>query len=201
VTGSGFKAGAKKPVLIMDGVALTMKDLEDDVAVFVVVALLDTVSRDIEMHFDDGLAEGYNTALNYLYFGQKLYSVSPSIGSAGGTKLTLKTAAIGANTNIDGWRIEARINKSWKTICRDFTFVRYGELTCTTTAMQVSARSPIRIRRAASGGSKLWCNNEGGYDDNCRFQQIDSEMTPVVNKIEIKGHPDNSITFEGTGFS
>jgi hypothetical protein len=65
--------------------------------------------------------------------------------------------------------------------------------------MQVPASSPLRLK-SASGG-KLWCDNEDSYDNNCRFQQIDSEMTPVVMKATVLGNPDNKIRFEGSNFS
>ena len=87
----------------MDGVELTLMSVEDDVAKFLLVEVNDYRTRNIEMYFDDGLPQGYDTVLYELYFGQKLYSVQPSIGSAGGTKLTISTAAIGADTDLTGW--------------------------------------------------------------------------------------------------
>lgn len=88
----------------IDGVELTLLSVKDDEAKFELVGVLDKYTNDIDMYFDDGLPEGYNTA-NELWFGQKLYSVQPSIGSAGGTKLTLSTAAIGAKTDLKGWTL------------------------------------------------------------------------------------------------
>jgi hypothetical protein len=83
--------------------------------------------------------------MTQLWFGQWLYSVQPSVGSIGGTKLTLSIAAVGANTDISGWVLQARskIGGKWKwyPICDDFTFVSYGTLTCITKAMKVPARS------------------------------------------------------------
>ena len=89
----------------MDGVELNMLSLEDDIATFEVVELLDTFTSWIEMYFEDGLAIGYPTELSHENFDKRLYSISPSIGSAGGTKLTLSTAAIGVNTNLDGYKL------------------------------------------------------------------------------------------------
>lgn len=58
-----------------------------------------------------------------------------------------------------------------------------------------------RIRILRGDGHGTYCQNDVDFDSNCRFQQIDSEMTPIVNKVEIMGHPDNKITFDGSGFS
>jgi hypothetical protein len=91
-------------MMTIDGVELTLLSVQYDVAKFELVGVLDKYTNDIDMYFDDGLPQGYNTA-NQLWFGQKLYSVQPSIGSAGGTKLTISTAAIGAKTDLTGWTL------------------------------------------------------------------------------------------------
>jgi hypothetical protein len=175
VTGTGFKAGDKEPVMTIDGVELTLLTLEDEVATFLLVSVLDKHTANIEIQFEDGLPQGYNTVMTQLWFGQKLYSVQPSVGSAGGTKLTLSLAAVGSNTDLSDWVLQARskINGKWTwyKICDDFTFVSYGTLTCITKAMQVPARSSLRIKPKSG---KIWCNNNESYDDNCRFQQLDS---------------------------
>jgi hypothetical protein len=65
--------------------------------------------------------------------------------------------------------------------------------------MQVPKKSPIRLN--PSKGGKIWCKNEDNFDNNCRYQQINSEMTPVVSKATVLGNPDNKIRFEGSNFS
>jgi hypothetical protein len=149
-------------------VELQVLSVDDDIIKFVLVEVLDRTTRDIELYFDDGLPKGYDTVLTQLWFGQQVYSIGPAVGSAGGTLLTIKTAAgIGANTDVSGWRLEARIKKQWTPICDDITFVTYGTLTCTTYAMEVPL-SNLRVK--LSGGGKIYCANEADWAGNCRFQ-------------------------------
>jgi hypothetical protein len=199
VEGSGFLATSSGVKMTIDDVELELlHPVEDDIIKFVLVEVLDRKTSNIEIYFDDGLPKGYNKVLTQLWFGQQIYSIGPGVGSAGGTVMTIKTASgIGANTDVSGWKLEARINRKWTRICDDITFVTYGTLTCTTRAMEVP---PSNLRVKVSGGGKIGCVNDADYNGNCRFQQLSTAMTPVVTKATIYGSPTNRIKFEGSGF-
>jgi hypothetical protein len=95
VKGTGLDTGASGSLkMSIDGVEQTLESVQSNEAKFILTGVNDKQTKNVVLISEDGYPEGYNTA-NQLYFGQKLYSVQPSIGSAGGTKLILSTAAIG----------------------------------------------------------------------------------------------------------
>jgi hypothetical protein len=185
--------------MTVDGVAMTLlSPLENNEARFAVNGILDKSSDNLELYFNEGLPQGYKSVIEEatLELSPQVFKVTPNTGSAGGTKITLSTAAIGTETDLTGAIVQAEIESTWTKICNDLTLEQYGTLTCTTTAMKVSDR---KVRIAFSDGNTSECVNDDA--SLCIFKQESSANTPVVTKATVSGNPPNMMRFEGTGFT
>ena len=95
--------------------------------------------RDIVIYFSDGLASGYG-GIGRLSFRPRLYEVSPAIGSAGGTLVTVTGSGFGVDDDPATWPLQGRIGGRWVDLCTEAKIVAPGKLTCLTKAMEMRPR-------------------------------------------------------------
>ena len=136
LTGEGLDSNADV-AFIADDIPLVLQERSDTQLKFALEKSLDRYSTNLSLEFSDGLPSGHWNIIGNrkLWLSPRIYSVEPNYGSAGGTKLTIKGSAFGANMDTSEWIIEGKNGSNvWETICDEVTIVEYGVLTCTTIA-------------------------------------------------------------------
>jgi len=94
----------------------------------------------VEVFTQDGYPEGA-TSLPYLLLTPSLLSISPLVGSAGGSKVVVKGSGFGLETKglnlFDG--------KTNKLVCSKVKVVSYGVFTCLTVPGVISDGTGIKL--------------------------------------------------------
>jgi hypothetical protein len=100
VIGTGFTSGSvANASLIIDGNEQTLVSVDSDTLVtFAISNVSQAATSSIIFYFEDGLPEGYRS-LTPLTLTPTWASVSPSVGSMGGTLLTVIAPGVGTKTS------------------------------------------------------------------------------------------------------
>ena len=97
MTGTGFGSDTSAVQLWIDGVQQKTETVASTTATFTVTHLDHESANKVDIYFADGLPDGY-TSFKTLTVTPNLVSITPSTGSAGGTKLRVTGTGFGKNT-------------------------------------------------------------------------------------------------------
>ena len=139
VAGTGFTAGdVANTELWIDGMKQTTIDVQATTATFTLVDAMDRSSNDVKVYFGEGTPTG---AISQQIFTPALISVSPAVGSSGGTRLTVTGVGFGPNTeNINLYHVQ-----SSQQICKDVEITGYGTFICQTIAVDIASTDDLML--------------------------------------------------------
>lgn len=124
VAGTGFTLGdVANTELWIDGKKQSTVDVQATTATFSLIDAMDTSSSDIKVYFAEGSPSG---SIAQQMFTPALISISPAVGSSGGSRLTVTGVGFGPNTeNLNLYHVE-----SSQEICFDVEVTGYGTFIC-----------------------------------------------------------------------
>jgi hypothetical protein len=104
VEGSGFGTSTVGARMFIDNVQTETLSVEDTTARFKVKGILHRQSTNLELYFEEGLPKGYDTEIESqtLWAGFRMYRIEPSVGSLGGTRVTVSASCYGADVDLTG---------------------------------------------------------------------------------------------------
>ena len=183
--GTGFGTDADSIELYIDGERQTSLTAADTVATFTLDSILDESSSDVRVYFADGLPTGYQDVSSITVY-PTLLSISPSVGSFGGTLITVTGVGFGVNTGDINILHEATNEE----ICEETNILGYGQFTCLTKSMEIAATDNLIL--VTSTGSYT-CGNTLAPEE-CGFEQAEA-TSPTISGASIT----SSSTIEVTG--
>jgi len=141
------------------------------------------------IYWKAGIGKG-NDKLTQQVLEPKLVSVSPKVGSSGGTLITLNVQGVGFMTQ----GLEIVDSSTDLSICQEVKIVKYATVECLTNAAEIPAGTALALKFE---GNKLPCANANAAE--CQYTQTTaSGKTPVVTSITYDS--DTGLTIKGTGF-
>lgn len=161
---------------------VTTSVADTSTAVFTITNVLNTSSPLVQVFTSAGLPQGWNNVKS-LTWTPSFLSISPDVGSQGGTLVTVTGTGFGVNTTGLGLKESGGAN-----LCTEVNVTGYGTFTCLTAAMAVTSVS--MTHNAVS----YTCTNNGSL--NCGFVQ-DVSSSPQVSSATLSGL---DISFAGTNF-
>ena len=118
--------------------------------------------------------------------------VSPSIGSSGGTLVTVSGVGFGLDQNKDSgvnlYHVQSDTN-----LCSTVEVTDYGTFTCQTIATEISDTDELKL---VIESTKYECTNTASPSD-CNLSQIKAS-SPVLTSVALSGS--SEIIFQGTNF-
>jgi hypothetical protein len=137
VAGTGFPVGdVANTELWIEGIKQETVDVQATSATFEVTDVPSNFSSDIKFYTAEGLPTG---EIAYQYFTPALVSVTPQIGSSGGTLLTVR--GVGFGTATAGLNLYHVV--SGQNICSSVEVIAYGTFTCQTIAVTIAGADEL----------------------------------------------------------
>ena len=126
--------------MTIDGVEATTVNITETEVNFKVNGMRARTSPNLELYFEEGLPKGYDEWIESksLYAGFRMTGIEPafgsgSVGSMGGTKLTITAPCYGEDVDLTDVTVQSKhSNPDYDDICRDLQFIEYGKLSCIT---------------------------------------------------------------------
>ena len=127
--------------MTIDGVEATTVNITETEVNFKVNGMRARTSPNLELYFEEGLPKGYDEWIESksLYAGFRMTGIEPafgsgSVGSMGGTKLTITAPCYGEDVDLTGVEVQAQLcgGCEYEPICQDLQFIEYGKLSCIT---------------------------------------------------------------------
>jgi len=143
----------------------------------------------MKMYFDVGVPYGRDIVSASLTLEPKLVSVSPNVGSAGGTLITAKVAGLGKKQlNVD--IVNAVDDVS---ICSKVTIEEYGKVQCLTKIESIPTGTELKVK---IGDVFYSCSNTD--TTKCVYEQLLDAAFPIVTALAKSA--EDKIDFTGTDF-
>jgi hypothetical protein len=116
----------------------------------------------------------------------KLVSVSPNVGSIGGSLIIARLEGLGPlnDTSQEYWNAHGGTLYNTVTgddICKNVIVTSYGDVECITLPGVIDAGTPIGARSFESDVS-LECSNSD--PTLCQYEQLESDTYPVITSID-----------------
>lgn len=156
----------------------------------------------MNVYFDVGLPKGFDTVVRTKTFDlePRLISVTPNVGSIGGSVLVARVEGLGplSNTSSAYWALHGGTlvdNVSGTDICTKVKVRGYGEIECTTTPGVINASTVIGAKSFESNSHTACENTDATL---CTYEQLVGGTFPVVTSLSdtVPGQ----IVFTGTNF-
>lgn len=149
----------------------------------------------MNIYFDVGFPAGYDLVQNYTFIlSPKLISVSPNVGSDGGSLLVAQLEGIGEmnGTTHSGTLIDTSTNNS---ICQTFKVRSYGVVECLTMPGVITNGTVIGAKSYQTY-EQATCNNTD--ESLCQYEQLSNSSFPAVTNLS--NSDSSTIVFTGTNF-
>ena len=156
------------------------------------------------VYFDVGLPEGYNTVIVGKTFTlePRLVSVSPNVGSVGGSVLMAKIEGLGPllNTSDAYWKLHGGTlvdNSNGADLCESVVVYNYSNIACTTKPGVVTNGTLIGAKSFESNSIQA-CNDTATNGTACLYEALTTGTFPTVTSIS--NTVSGQIVFTGTNF-
>ena len=102
--------------------------------------LKQTYTSDVKIYFADGIPSGASSIFG-ANFTPTLISLSPNVGSAGGSTIEVTGSGFGLETpNLNLWHTPTN-----QLLCSEVTQLSYGKFLCKTLAIEISSADTINL--------------------------------------------------------
>jgi hypothetical protein len=192
LTGTSFGASLTNTKVIIDGFEQTVVDASDTQVKVQITKILNTTTLNTKFYLPVGIPDG-TTDLKMstgLFFNPILLSVSPNIGSPGGSLIQAVVKGVGINTK--GLSLFTTVNGADVDICISAQVVSYGVLQCLTKALAV-VDAPLKVKFI---GSTTAFTCQGSAANSCNYQT--STTMPTVSAVSMTSS--TSLQIAGAGF-
>jgi hypothetical protein len=136
------------------------------------------------LYWDIGLGLGNNIVGGAVALEPRVVSVSPNVGSEGGSLITLNVQGVGKATQ--GLDV---VDAAGNSVCQSLKIANYGQVLCLTKAQAINSQLSVTL-----GGTQYNCANS---DTNQCAYATNSDST--VSSVQIVG--DNKIVFQGSNLN
>ena len=145
LTGTGFGASVTNTKVLIDDFEQTVLEASDTEVKVKITNILNTMTLNTKIYLPVGIPDGTTnlTITTGLTLDPQLLSVSPSVGSAGGSLITAVVKGVGINTK--GLSLFTTVNGADVDICASVQVVAYGIVRCKTKVLTV-ADGPLKVK-------------------------------------------------------
>jgi len=201
VNGTGFTGTTDTTELHVNGRKQTTVSLNGTQAVFRIVDIDGWTLSNINLYFDVGLPQGYDTVIEGKTFtlGPKMTSITSNAGSLGGSIIIAQVEGVGplSDSSSANWAangVDLVDSTSQSSICQSVKLTSYGVVECTTITGVINSATI-----AAKSLKDQTVENCSNTDTTlCTYQQLDDNSFPDV--VSVASSVAGQIVFEGNNF-
>lgn len=135
LAGTGFDDTIQ---VVIDGYEQTLVSQDGYEAIFTLTNLNGVESSDIHIYTSEGYPEGAELTHSFETY-PSIFTITPSVGSAGGTKITVTGSGFGTQTE------NLQLLADGTSLCSEIEIVSYGEFTCFTYAIEIVELAVITV--------------------------------------------------------
>jgi len=143
----------------------------------------------MQVYFDVGLPKGYNTVIMGKSFTltPKLVSVSPNVGSVGGSLLIAKLEGVGplldkSETYFNAHGGTLIDNSTGASICSKVEIRNYSEVACTTIPGVINSGTVVGAKSFETNSVEV-CNDTTTNGSACLYEALTTGTFPAVTSL------------------